>query len=477
MRRSRVVVVVVVLFVVNTLVLVRSFIFILRTYYELALGISPFFAAAPPPVKRFAVLSMTDSVSSGRLYQGVERDGFGMRMLASMGWQEGKGIGKNGSGLVKHIHAKKRAVNSGIGADARSDSSGKIDWTLNAVSFETILKGLNQTYTTLDTSKASNEGTNNKQARVRSNVVGQGKKKTTRAGSSSVAHQGRYQKRESQKKVQNYSATDLDAILGGIGGFSAAPAPMHSSGGHNAEEVKAVKSVAVERESKEEKKRKCEKREERRKKILSPTLPPETTHLATKSPHKIPPPPQDWWGWAVGFIPSGYHGSGTQEKVTEVGRRKRGFNEADQERLALAAHDEANRGKRGLGVGTTTVNSLKSEFTGKKFKFSDELEEGVKGEVCTEMVKESLDGATTVKVAKKIIKKAGGSMDFSDLLKKVMRKTSLNDDGHAQGMPEYEAKVKSLLKDCGVFSVVDGKSKPAVVTLKEARDRRESKMK
>ena len=94
---------------------------------------------------------MTDSVSSGRLYQGVERDGFGMRMLASMGWQEGKGIGKNGSGLVKHIHAKKRAVNSGIGADARSDSSGKIDWTLNAVSFETILKGLNQTYTTLDT--------------------------------------------------------------------------------------------------------------------------------------------------------------------------------------------------------------------------------------------------------------------------------------------------------------------------------------
>ena len=100
-----------------------------------------------------------------------------MRMLASMGWQEGKGIGKSGSGLVKHIHAKKRAVNSGIGADARSDSSGKIDWTLNAVSFETILKGLNQTYTTLDTSMASNEGTNNKQAHVRSDVVGQGEKR------------------------------------------------------------------------------------------------------------------------------------------------------------------------------------------------------------------------------------------------------------------------------------------------------------
>ena len=437
-----------------------------------------FFAAAPPPVQSFAALSMTDSVSSGRLYQGVERDGFGMRMLASMGWQEGKGIGKNGSGLVKHIHAKKRAVNSGIGADARSDSSGKNDWTLNAVSFETILKGLNQTYTPLGTSKASSEGTNNKQAHARSDVVGQEvKPKTAREGSSSVAHQGRYQKRESQKRVQNYSATDLDAILGGIGGFSAAPTPMYSSGGHNAEEAKAVKSVAVERESKEEKKRKREKREEKRKKILSPTLPPETTDRATNSSHTILPPPQDWWGWAVGFVPSGYHGSGTQEKVTEVDRRNRGFNEADQERLALAAHDEANRGKRGLGVGTTTVNSLKSEFKGKRFKFSGGLDENVKDEVCTEMVKESFDGATTVKVAKKIIKKAGGSMDFSDLLKKIMRKSSLSYVGHARGMPEYEAKVISHLKDCGVFSVVDGKSKATVVTLKGARNRQESKMK
>ena len=437
-----------------------------------------FFAAAPPPVQSFAALSMTDSVSSGRLYQGVERNGFGMRMLALMGWQEGKGIGKNGSGLVKHIHAKKRAVNSGIGADARSDSSGKNDWTLNAVSFETILKGLNQTYTPLGTSKASSEGTNNKQAHARSDVVGQEvKPKTAREGSSSVAHQGRYQKRESQKRVQNYSATDLDAILGGIGGFSAAPTPMYSSGGHNAEEAKAVKSVAVERESKEEKKRKREKREEKRKKILSPTLPPETTDRATNSSHTILPPPQDWWGWAVGFVPSGYHGSGTQEKVTEVDRRNRGFNEADQERLALAAHDEANRGKRGLGVGTTTVNSLKSEFKGKRFKFSGGLDENVKDEVCTEMVKESFDGATTVKVAKKIIKKAGGSMDFSDLLKKIMRKSSLSYVGHARGMPEYEAKVISHLKDCGVFSVVDGKSKATVVTLKGARNRQESKMK
>ena len=35
---------------------------------------------------------------------------------------------------------------------------------------------------------------------------------------SAVGHAGRYSKRESQKRVRNYSAGDLDAILGGIGG-------------------------------------------------------------------------------------------------------------------------------------------------------------------------------------------------------------------------------------------------------------------
>jgi Pin2-interacting protein X1 len=38
---------------------------------------------------------------------------------------------------------------------------------------------------------------------------------------SALGHAGRYSKRESQKRVRNYSAGDLDAILGGIGGGGA----------------------------------------------------------------------------------------------------------------------------------------------------------------------------------------------------------------------------------------------------------------
>ena len=167
-----------------------------------------------------------------------------------------------------------------------------------------------------------------------------------------MAHQGRYQKRVAER-VQNYSATDLNAILGGVGGFSAAPTPMYSSGGHNAEKAKADKSGGCAEQRRE---RKREKREGKRKKILSPTLPPETTISLqirlTRSLHPLK-------------IGGDGQSDSSHLDTMGVGRRKRslkwtspGFNEADQEQLALAAHDGANRGKRGLGVGTTTVKSF-----------------------------------------------------------------------------------------------------------------------
>ena len=40
------------------------------------------------------------------------------KLMASMGWSEGKGLGKNEQGAERHIEHKKRGDNVGLGADA-----------------------------------------------------------------------------------------------------------------------------------------------------------------------------------------------------------------------------------------------------------------------------------------------------------------------------------------------------------------------
>ena len=106
---------------------------------------------------------------------------------------------------------------------------------------------------------------------------------------------------------------------------------------------------------------------------------------------------------------------------------------------------------------------------GKSSSFFDKSDDCDEGEVCTVTAQETLDGPTTIRFAKKIIKKAGGSIDFSDLIKKLLRKMFL-DDEDLQIKQECEVEVKSHLKDSANFSFREGKSKALIVKLKEAHD-------
>jgi hypothetical protein len=49
-------------------------------------------------------------------FQGVEKHSAGYRLLASMGWQEGEGLGKTKQGIKTHIRVKKKFENWGVGA-------------------------------------------------------------------------------------------------------------------------------------------------------------------------------------------------------------------------------------------------------------------------------------------------------------------------------------------------------------------------
>ena len=39
---------------------------------------------------------------------------FGQKLLESMGWREGQGLGVNGTGMKTHVKVKKRSQNLGL---------------------------------------------------------------------------------------------------------------------------------------------------------------------------------------------------------------------------------------------------------------------------------------------------------------------------------------------------------------------------
>ena len=75
-----------------------------------------------------------------------DKTGFGFKMLQKMGWSEEKGLGKNETGSVASIKAKKRAEGLGLGMDQNVDSAGDKAWGGSANGFNDVLAMLKTTY-------------------------------------------------------------------------------------------------------------------------------------------------------------------------------------------------------------------------------------------------------------------------------------------------------------------------------------------
>eukprot|EP01095_Lingulamoeba_sp_RSL-Kostka_P005308 TRINITY_DN1663_c0_g1_i4.p1 TRINITY_DN1663_c0_g1~~TRINITY_DN1663_c0_g1_i4.p1 ORF type:complete len:354 (-),score=157.19 TRINITY_DN1663_c0_g1_i4:241-1302(-) len=69
-----------------------------------------------------------------------DKSRFGFKMLQSMGWDEGKGLGKNEDGSRKYIRVKKNYNNLGIGEHKKSSEN----WLKGNAEFSDILKKLNE---------------------------------------------------------------------------------------------------------------------------------------------------------------------------------------------------------------------------------------------------------------------------------------------------------------------------------------------
>lgn len=64
---------------------------------------------------------------------------FGQKMLESMGWKEGDGLGIHGNGMASHVKVQKRSKNLGLGADQGTPDR----WGEHITEFDDILGKLN----------------------------------------------------------------------------------------------------------------------------------------------------------------------------------------------------------------------------------------------------------------------------------------------------------------------------------------------
>ncbi|KAI8621870.1 G-patch domain-containing protein, partial [Chytriomyces sp. MP71] len=69
-----------------------------------------------------------------------DQDKMGYKMLKSMGWSSGKGLGKNEDGRAEHVKVSLKSNNLGIGADKRSIDN----WMDNTFAFSSLLENLNK---------------------------------------------------------------------------------------------------------------------------------------------------------------------------------------------------------------------------------------------------------------------------------------------------------------------------------------------
>ncbi|CAK9235466.1 unnamed protein product [Sphagnum troendelagicum] len=121
------------------------------------------------------------------MFQGVAKDSPAFRLMTQMGWEEGKGLGKDKQGIKSHIRVRK----------PREEKSG---WLFIMLKFS---PAPNFSVKSADLPKEeSDETSDDEVTEVKEVKV----KKVSRP-------QGRYKRREGGKLVRGYSETDLKAIL------------------------------------------------------------------------------------------------------------------------------------------------------------------------------------------------------------------------------------------------------------------------
>ncbi|XP_022566044.1 G-patch domain-containing protein 1-like isoform X3 [Brassica napus] len=251
-------------------------------------------------------------------YVGILKESAAFRLMKSMGWEEGEGLGKDKQGIKGYVRVKNKQDTTGVGVDKPNP------WAFDTTQFDNILKKLK--VQAAPSKKDDDKEAESEDEAVKSEPAVSKVAKVTRP-------QGRYKRREKGKLVNSYSSKDLEGIL-----------------------VKRTEdpSPAV-----------CDIADTMEIEIIS-----EDQHASVKE-QKIEEPSSDWWGFKSGFVSGGLLGAKSGKKKSSKSNERKMFCEDDQENLYNMVQDKATAGKQGLGIKDRPKKIAGVRYQGKKTSFDN----------------------------------------------------------------------------------------------------------
>ena len=171
------------------------------------------------------------------------------KMMKSMGWKEGQGLGKTGEGITTHVTVERRLEGQGLGLEL--DSGGNSAFGSTQAGFSSALASLSAKYgapgDAADDSDASSDDDDDEEEEEET-------RRPVKRTKKFVAPRGHHKK----KDLKSVDASDLRAILGGASSSSGATKKAKKDKGDK-------KRKKTDEERAEKKRAKKEKREKKAK--------------------------------------------------------------------------------------------------------------------------------------------------------------------------------------------------------------------
>jgi hypothetical protein len=362
------------------------------------------------------------------------------KLVSKMGWEEGKGLGKDNKGIVKHIWTKKRNDQVGLGGEVGND------WGAHSIqtnSYNSLLSKLAVITNNSDSESDSDAETKAKKIKATKNGK-KDKQGAKESGSDSEAEASKKNKKEKKPKKKTEELSDSDSSdedlskaasascddyggarkagrsyaaaaakeikekkaqtnalrfaykrahlnktkdvkaysatdLSQILGFSVAPKGEEDKRLLTRDGVKSYGKAGAKTEdaSSDDESEKEDKTSKKRKKDAAPEKPKGGIVIgSSKRKPMVLPEPSKLTGVLMHMFSHGGFLSGETKQKEQDWQ----FDEATQEKIAMDAHNNKVTGKKGLGFDNDRPTKLGKDYTGSKKRFEESDDEKDKAE-------------------------------------------------------------------------------------------------